>query len=410
MNNMPLVEDFINKTLIFILAGGQGERLYPLTKDRSKPAVPFGGIYRIIDFPLSNCLNSGFKKIIVLTQYKSLSLDRHIKTAWNLFPREFGGFIDVVPPQQRITTDWYKGTADAIFQNIYIIEMEKPDYVMILSGDHVYKMDYRKFLIYHVENDADLTIAAIETPISEASRFGVIEVDKNNRVIGFEEKPKSPKPIPGKEEMAFISMGIYVFKTDKLVRYLSEDHRLEGSNDFGKDIIPRIYPKERVYAYDYVQAEGTRAYWKDIGTIASYFESNMDLVSVSPQLNLYDREWLIRTNMEQWPPAKTVFDEGDRRGIALNSIISNGSIISGAKVWGSIISPGVKVNSFAEVTNSIIFHGVTIGRHCRIRNTIIDKNVNVPEGEEIGYNLEKDATRFTVSPEGIVVIPKGYVF
>ncbi|MCX7678292.1 MAG: glucose-1-phosphate adenylyltransferase [Spirochaetes bacterium] len=407
---MPLLDDYINKTLTFVLAGGQGERLYPLTKDRSKPAVPFGGIYRIIDFPLSNCLNSGFKKIIVLTQYKSLSLDRHIKTAWNFFPRELGGFIDVVPPQQRITTDWYRGTADAIFQNIYIIEMEKPEYVLILSGDHVYKMDYRKFLLNHIENDADLTIAAIETPISEASRFGVLEVDQSNRVIGFEEKPKSPKPIPGKNDLAFISMGIYVFKTEKLVKYLSEDHRLEGSNDFGKDIIPRIYAKERVFAYDYVLAEGTRAYWRDIGTISSYFESNMDLVSVSPQLNLYDREWLIRTNMEQWPPAKTVFDEGDRRGVATNSIISNGSIISGARVSGSIISPGVKINSFANVTNSIVFHGVTVGRYAKIKNTIIDKNVTIPEGEEIGYDLEKDAMRFTVSPEGIVVIPKGYVF
>lgn len=404
------MDTYINKTLTFILAGGQGERLYPLTRDRSKPAVPFGGIYRIIDFPLSNCLNSGLKKIIVLTQYKSLSLDRHIKTAWNLFPREFGGFIDVVPPQQRITTDWYRGTADAIFQNIYIIEMEKPEYVIILSGDHVYKMDYRKFLISHIENNADLTIAAIETPVSEASRFGVLEVDRSNRVIGFEEKPGSPKTIPGKEGMSFISMGIYAFKTERLVKYLSEDHRLEGSNDFGKDIIPRIYSTDHVFTYDYVAAEGPRAYWKDIGTISSYFESNMDLVAVSPQLNLYDREWIIRTNMEQFPPAKMVFDEGDRRGIALNSIISNGAIVSGAKVTGSIISPGVKVNSFAEVQNSIIFHAVTVGRRARIKNAIIDKYVSIPEGEEIGYDLEKDSHRFTVSPEGIVVIPKGFVF
>ncbi len=251
-----MMDDYLKKTLAFILAGGQGERLYPLTRDRSKPAVPFGGIYRIIDFPLSNCLNSDLKKVIVLTQYKSLSLDRHIKTAWNMFQRDLGGFIDVVPPQQRITADWYRGTADAIFQNIYIIEMEKPEYVLILSGDHVYKMDYRKMLRYHIERDADLTIAAIETPAAEASRFGVLEVNAENRVIGFEEKPASPKSIPGKENHAFISMGIYAFKTSRLVKYLSDDHKLEGANDFGKDIIPRIYPTDRVYTYDYVSRGG----------------------------------------------------------------------------------------------------------------------------------------------------------
>lgn len=404
------MDDYLKKTLAFILAGGQGERLYPLTRDRSKPAVPFGGIYRIIDFPLSNCLNSDLKKVIVLTQYKSLSLDRHIKTAWNMFQRDLGGFIDVVPPQQRITADWYRGTADAIFQNIYIIEMEKPEYVLILSGDHVYKMDYRKMLRYHIEMNADLTIAAIETPAEEASRFGVLEVDRSNRVVGFEEKPKSPKTIPGKDGLSFISMGIYAFKTSRLVKYLSDDHRLEGSNDFGKDIIPRIYPSDRVFTYDYVASEGERAYWKDIGTIKSYFDSNMDLASVTPVLNLYDRGWLIRTFMEQWPPGKMILDEGERRGVALNSIISNGAIVSGGRVSGSIISPGVKVNSYADIQNSIIFHRVSIGRRTRIKNAIIDKYVNIPEGEEIGFDLAKDSQRFTVSEEGTVVVPKGFVF
>jgi len=402
--------DYLKKTLVFLLSGGQGERLYPLTRDRSKPAVPFGGIYRIIDFSLSNCLNSDLNKIIVLTQYKSLSLDRHIKTAWNLFHRDFGYYIDVVPPQQRIDNNWYRGTADAIFQNIYIIEMEKPSYVLILSGDHVYKMDYRKLLQRHVETDADMTISAIETPIEDAVRFGVLEVDSQYRVTGFSEKPEKPIPIPGKDGSAFVSMGIYVFKTEKLVQYLSEDHKLEGGSDFGKDIIPRIYGRERIYAYDYVDHEGERAYWRDIGTIKSYFEANMDLVAVSPQLNLYDQQWPIRTNMEQSPPAKMIFDEDGRRGFAINSIISNGAIISGSRVYRSILSPGVKVNSYSEIQDSIIMHSVNIGRHTRIKNAIIDKYINIPEGEAIGYDLEKDRSRFMVSNDGIVIIPKRYIF
>ncbi len=400
----------LRKTLTFILAGGQGERLYPLTRDRSKPAVPFGGVYRIIDFPLSNCLNSDLKKIIVLTQYKSLSLDRHIRNAWNLYQRDLGGFIDVVPPQQRITSDWYQGTADAIFQNIYIIEMEKPEHVLILSGDHVYKMDYNKMIDYHVEHDADLTIAAIETPIEEAKRFGVLQVDEGNRVIGFQEKPDNPMPIPGRSDVAFISMGIYIFKTERLVTYLSQDHKLDGTKDFGKDIIPRVFPTDRVFTYDYVHHEGERAYWKDIGTIQSYFVSNMDLVSPSPKLNLYDREWIVRSFMEQFPPAKTLWDEGERQGVAVNSLISNGAIISGAKVFRSIISPGVKINSFSEVQDSIIMIGASVGRHARIKNTIVDKRIHIPPGEVIGYDLEHDRKRFTVSDEGIVVIPKGFIF
>ena len=402
--------DYLKRTLVFLLSGGQGERLYPLTRDRSKPAVPFGGIYRIIDFSLSNCLNSDLNKIIVLTQYKSLSLDRHIKTAWNLFHRDFGYYIDVVPPQQRIDNNWYRGTADAIFQNIYIIEMEKPSYVLILSGDHVYKMDYRKLLQRHVETDADMTISAIETPIEDAVRFGVLEVDSQYRVTGFSEKPEKPIPIPGKDGSAFVSMGIYVFKTEKLVQYLSEDHKLEGGSDFGKDIIPRIYGRERIYAYDYVDHEGERAYWRDIGTIKSYFEANMDLVAVSPQLNLYDQQWPIRTNMEQSPPAKMIFDEDGRRGFAINSIISNGAIISGSRVYRSILSPGVKVNSYSEIQDSIIMHSVNIGRHTRIKNAIIDKYISIPEGEAIGYDLEKDRSRFMVSNDGIVIIPKRYIF
>lgn len=405
-----MIHDYLKKTLVFILAGGQGERLYPLTRDRSKPAVPFGGIYRIIDFPLSNSINADLKKIIVLTQYKSLSLDRHIKTAWNIYSRELDGFIDVVPPQQRIDSNWYAGTADALFQNIYIIEMEKPEFVLILSGDHVYKMDYRKMLSFHIEKDADLTIAAIELPVEEARRFGVIEVDDESRIVGFEEKPENPKSVPHKENMAFISMGIYAFKTEKLVSYLSQNYKRDSSSDFGKDILPSIYPTERVYAFDFVRNQVDDAYWRDIGTIRSYFESNMDLISVTPQLNLYDREWPIRTYMEQWPPAKSVFDSEERRGLVIDSIISNGAIISGSSIRRCVISPGVKVNSYAEVEDSIIMNGVSIGRHARIRNTIIDKYVQVPSNEVIGYDDEEDKKRFTVTSEGIIIIHKNYMF
>ncbi|HQI38110.1 MAG TPA: sugar phosphate nucleotidyltransferase, partial [Spirochaetota bacterium] len=318
------LQNVLKSTLVFILAGGQGERLYPLTKDRSKPSVHFAGIYRIIDFSLSNCLNSNLTRIIVLTQYKSLSLDRHIKTAWNLYFRESGNFIDVVPPQQRFDENWYMGTADAIFQNIYIIQHEKPTYVIILSGDHIYKMDYQKMLKYHIEKNADMTIAACEMPINEAHRFGVLETDSNLKVVGFEEKPQYPKPVPGTENAAFVSMGIYIFTTDKLVRYVSDDHKSDSSKDFGKDIIPKIYETENVFAYNYVANEGERAYWRDIGTIASYYEAHRDIISISPILNLYDKEWPIRTYMEQWPPAKFIHNEEGRRGIAINSLIANG--------------------------------------------------------------------------------------
>lgn len=398
------------KTLTFILAGGQGERLYPLTRDRSKPAVHFGGTYRIIDFPLSNCLNSDMRKIIVLTQYKSLSLERHISTAWNLFHRELGAFIDVVPPQQRITDDWYRGTADAIFQNIYIIEMEKPEYVMILSGDHIYKMDYNRMLHFHIENNADLTIAAIETPLDEAKRFGVLEVDKSQRLIGFEEKPDSPRPIPGKKDRAFVSMGLYCFKTEKLVTYLSQDHKLEGSHDFGKDVIPRIFKDDRVFTYDYVENEGARAYWRDIGTIKSYYEANMELLTENPPIDLYERGWIIRTYMEQFPPAKILSEDNNSFTKVINSIASNGAVVNGGSVLHSILSPGVRVQNNAVVENSILMHGVTVGKNAKIKNSIIDKRIKVPENEEIGYDLDKDRKRFTVTEEDIVVVPKEFVF
>lgn len=405
-----MMSGYNKKTLTFILAGGQGERLYPLTRDRSKPAVHFGGTYRIIDFPLSNCLNSDMRKIIVLTQYKSLSLERHISTAWNLFHRELGAFIDVVPPQQRITEDWYRGTADAIFQNIYIIEMEKPEYVMILSGDHIYKMDYNRMLHFHVENNADLTIAAIETPLDEARRFGVLEVDESQRLIGFEEKPANPRPIPGKKDRSFVSMGLYIFKTEKLVTYLSQDHKLEGSNDFGKDVIPRVFKTDRVFTYDYVENEGDRAYWRDIGTVKTYYEANMELLTETPPIDLYERGWIIRTYMDQFPPAKILCEEAESNTDVINSIVSNGATINGGSVRNSVLSPGVKVHGNAVIENSILMHGVTVGKNAKVRNAIIDKRIKIPEGEQIGYDLKKDRKRFTVTDEDIVVVPKGFVF
>ncbi len=350
------------------------------------------------------------RKIIVLTQYKSLSLERHISTAWNLFHRELGAFIDVVPPQQRITEDWYRGTADAIFQNIYIIEMEKPEYVMILSGDHIYKMDYNRMLHFHVENNADLTIAAIETPLDEARRFGVLEVDESQRLIGFEEKPANPRPIPGKKDRSFVSMGLYIFKTEKLVTYLSQDHKLEGSNDFGKDVIPRVFKTDRVFTYDYVENEGERAYWRDIGTVKTYYEANMELLTETPPIDLYERGWIIRTYMDQFPPAKILCEEAESNTDVINSIVSNGATINGGSVRNSVLSPGVKVHGNAVIENSILMHGVTVGKNVKVRNAIIDKRIKIPDGEQIGYDLKKDRKRFTVTDEDIVVVPKGFVF
>ncbi len=405
-------ERILYNTLAFILAGGAGERLYPLTKDRAKPAVPFGGKYRIIDFTLSNCINSGIRKIFVLPQYKSHSLLSHIRDAWSILTPELGEFITHLSPQMRLGEEWYKGTADAVYQNLYHLEQFDVDNILILSGDHVYKMDYGRFIRYHLQKGADLTISAIEFDIEEAKRFGVLQVDKEDRVVNFLEKPESPPPVPGKPNVAFVSMGIYVFRKEVLIQVLMEDAAKESSHDFGKDIIPSMVGRFKVYAYRF--GHGTKKdsnYWRDIGTIDAYYMANMDLASVSPIFNLYDKKWPIRTYEGQYPPAKTVFADEDkgRAGKALDSIICSGVIISGGRVERSILSPGVRVNSYAEVQDSILFHNVNIGMRAKVRRAIIDKDVRVPEGERIGYDLEKDRKRFYVSEGGIVVIPKGTI-
>jgi len=398
----------VKRVLAIILAGGRGERLYPLTRDRAKPAVPFGAIYRIIDFTLSNCLNSGIRRICVLTQYKSTSLQRHIQLGWNILSAPLGEFIEAVPAQQRIDEQWYQGTANAIFQNIYTLQVERPDLVLILSGDHIYKMDYRKMIAYHLEKGADLTVAAIRMDRILSKEFGVIEVDGTWRIIGFQEKPEEPRTIPGDAEGILASMGIYIFNTEMLVRRLIEDARSESSHDFGKDIIPMMIGKDQVFAFDFREGDwGGMGYWRDVGTLDAYYEANMDLISITPQLNLYDSQWPILTYQPTSPPAKTVWIEEGRVGTALNSIISNGCIISGGNVKRSVLSPRVTIHSFAEIEGSILLEGVDVGRNAKIRRTIIDKEVQIPPGMEIGYHLEEDAKRFTVTASGIVVVPKG---
>jgi glucose-1-phosphate adenylyltransferase len=397
--------------LAVVLAGGKGSRLEPLTRDRAKPAVPFGGNYRIIDFTLSNCLNSDIRKILVLTQYKAMSLDRHITLGWRSYLcRELGEFIDVIPPQQRIDEKWYQGTADAVYQNIYALEQERPKHVVILAGDHIYKMDYSKLVASHEENNADLTIAALQVSLEEATQFGVMQVDKDNRIIGFEEKPAKPKPIPGDPNLAMASMGVYVFNAHFLFDELCKDATLpESSHDFGKNIIPSIINSRRVYAFPFLdENRKAQAYWRDVGTIDSYFEANLELTTVDPPLNLYDMEWPVRTHQPSQPPAKFVFDSDDRRGGAHDSIVSSGVIVSGGHVTRSVIGPQSKIHSYAEVDESILFGRVSVGRRAKLRRTIVDKDVVIPEGFQIGYDLELDRKRgFTVTESGVVVVARG---
>jgi len=394
-------------TLVVILAGGQGERLMPLTRDRAKPAVPFGGIYRIIDLTLSNCINSGLRRIFVLTQYKALSLNRHIREGWTVVAHELGEFIYVLSPMKRVGETWYQGTADSVFQNLYSIGSEPCKYVLVLYGDHVYKMNYGLMLKQHVDAGADLTIGTIEVDLSEASRFGVCEVDSSGRIIAWEEKPVEPKASLTNPAKANASMGIYVFNRDLLLKAVTSDAEdSKSSHDFGKDVIPSMIDRYRVYSYNFVDENKKEAkYWRDIGTIEAYYEANMDLVQVSPVFNLYDHEWPIRTYQRQYPPAKFVFaQEGHRMGVAIDSMVSMGSIISGGRVTRSVISPDVRVNSYTEVESSILFSHVDVGRYSRIRRAIIDRHIHIPEHTEIGYNLEEDRKKYYISESGIVVV------
>ncbi len=404
----------LRNTVTMVLAGGQGERLYPLTAMRTKPAVPFGGKYRIIDFALSNCLNSGLRKIYILVQYKSDSLNQHIYEAWNIFNPELGEYIYTVPPQRKLNADWYLGTANAIHQNLNLIVGEKRSkWVLILSGDHIYKMDYLKMMQSHVDRDADLTIACIDVPTKEASRFGIVNADDNFIIRDFVEKPENPPEAPGKPGFSFVNMGIYAFKSDVLRDVLLEMESQNLKNlDFGQDVIPYMIKSGlKVFAYSFVdENKKSKNYWMDIGTIDSYFDASMDLISVVPEFNLYDEDWPLRTYQLQYPPAKTVSHWGERVGRSLNSLICDGTIVSGGTVERSILGANVKVNSYANVTDAIIMNNVEVGRNARIRRAIIDKNVTIPPGTEIGFNPEEDEKRFTVSESGIVVIPKNYNF
>ena len=401
-------------TLTVVLAGGRGSRLEPLTRDRAKPAVPFGGLYRIVDFVLSNCLNSDMRRLLVLTQYKAQSLDRHINLAWrNYFIRELGEFIDVVPPQQRIDNNWYQGTADAVYQNIYAIERENPRDVVVLAGDHIYKMNYKPMVDFHRKMDADITIGALRVSRDEAKQFGVMQVDLENRLTGFQEKPNDPIATPEDPEMCLASMGIYVFSAKYLYEQLCADATLPDSDhDFGKNIIPAAIEQDRVYAFPFTDENRKRdAYWRDVGTIDAFYEANMDLVGVEPHLNLYDQHWPMRSFQPMLPPPKFVFgSEGNssRRGEALDSIVCQGAIVSGGHVARSILGANVRVNSYASVEDCLLFDGVEVGRRARIRRVIADKDVRIPAEAQIGYDLAYDAHRgLTVTDSGLVVIPRG---
>jgi glucose-1-phosphate adenylyltransferase len=404
----------VKDVLTLILAGGKGTRLEPLTRDRAKPAVPFGGLYRIVDFTLSNCINSNLRRILVLTQYKARSLDRHITAGWGFLSRELGEFIEVLPPQQRIDEHWYKSTADAIYQNIYSIEKEEPRYVLVLAGDHIYKMDYGDMIRAHIDTQADLTIGCIPVPLREGHHFGVMHVGAEDRVVRFHEKPREPVPMPDDPHHCLASMGIYVFTARPMYELLCQDAtHADSDHDFGKNIIPGMIESQKVHAYRF-QDKNRKAvpYWRDVGTLDAYYQANMDLVEIDPWLNLYDRDWPIRTNQPQLPPPKFVFcDDGPReharRGEAHDSMVCAGCIISGGHVRRSILSPGVRVNSYAIVDSSILFGSVDVGRHCRIRRAIIDKEVRIPQNTTIGYDLEHDRKRgFQVTEQGVVVIAK----
>ena len=393
-------------TLALVLAGGRGSRLKHLTQWRAKPAVPFGGKFRIIDFPLSNCVNSGIRKVGILTQYKAHSLIQHIQRGWGFMRGELGEFVELLPAQQRLETSWYAGTADAVYQNIDIIRTHQPEFVLILAGDHIYKMDYGTMLAAHVEAEADITVGCIPVPLAEASAFGVMAVDDDNRIIEFAEKPEHPTPMPGRGDLALASMGIYVFRTDVLIEELLRDaDDTNSKHDFGGNIIPDLINRLRVTAFPF-HKPGTdaQAYWRDVGTIDAYWQANMELIDISPELNLYDQEWPIWTYQDQVPPAKFVFDDDGRRGMAVDSMIAGGCIVSGSYVRHSLLFSNVQLRSYSKVEDSVIFPEVEVGRRCTIRKAVIDKGCKIPPDTCIGVDPEADAARFHVSAGGVVLV------
>ncbi len=408
-NEPRFVSLLTKKTVALILAGGRGSRLMQMTDWRAKPAVPFGGKFRIIDFPLSNCLNSGIRRVGVLTQYKAHSLIKHIQRGWGFLRGEFNEFIELLPAQQRIEIEWYKGTADAVFQNMDIIRKYGPEYVLILAGDHVYKMDYGEMLACHVKHQADMTVACLEVPLQQASAFGVMAVDDDERVIEFMEKPDNPPPMPGRPDRALASMGIYIFNAkflyEQLIRDADDRH---SEHDFGKNLIPYMVSRYRVVAHRFsdscVGSEGIEPYWRDVGTVDAFWEANIDLAGVTPDLNLYDKNWPIWTHQEQLPPAKFVFNDDDRRGMATDSMVSGGCVISGATVRHSVLFSNVKVHSYATLEDAVVLPDVTIGRHARLKKVVIDKGCIIPEGLEAGYDRERDAKSFHVTPNGVTMI------
>jgi len=393
-------------TLAIIMAGGRGERLKQLTEDRCKPATPFGGKFRIIDFVLSNCLNSGIRQISVLTQYKAHSLIQHIGRGWGFLRGEFGEFIEIIPAQQRLGQEWYRGTADSLWQNMELIRAHRPLHVLVLAGDHIYKMDYGPMIGFHVEKEADITIGVVEVPLDRAREFGVLAVDETNHVLGFQEKPRDPQAVPGRPDVALASMGIYVFNPRLLERLLRADaENPDSHHDFGKDIVPDAIGKLRVYAYPFEDVR-TKAqnYWRDVGTVDAYYEANQELVRVSPELNIYDEQWPIWTYQEQLPPAKFVFDDDDRRGCAIDSMVSGGCIISGSRVTNTLLFSSVRVHDYSSIERSVILPSVRIGEHCTIRNAVIDEGAVVPDGTQIGVDPAADRERFNVTENGVTLV------
>jgi len=396
-------------TLAVIMAGGRGERLRHLTEDRCKPATPFGGKFRIIDFALSNCVNSGIRQISVLTQYKAHSLIQHIQRGWGYLRGEFGEFVEIIPAQQRRGSDWYMGTADALWQNMDLIRAHRPLHVLVLAGDHIYKMDYGPMIGFHVEKEADITVGVVEVPVSRAREFGVLAVDESNRVLNFLEKPRDPPPMPGRPDVALASMGIYVFNPRLLERLLRADAEDPASaHDFGKNIIPGAIDKLRVFAYPFEDVRTkAQSYWRDVGTVDAYYEANLELVAVSPELNIYDEQWPIWTYQEQLPPAKFVFDDPDRRGAALDSMVSGGCIISGSRVAQSLLFSNVRVHDYSQIEGAVILPRVRIGERCVIRRAIVDEGSLIPDGMQIGVDPLADRERFYVTENGVTLVTPG---